>query len=74
MTKLANRLADVEGVELPDSISSNMMFAKFTAEQNQRLEAAGLAGYLFETGHMRLVCSWATQDEELDRFVAAVTG
>ncbi|MEM7360061.1 MAG: beta-eliminating lyase-related protein [Pseudomonadota bacterium] len=74
MAKLANRLAEVEGVELPDSIGSNMMFAKFTAEQNQRLEAAGLAGYLFETGHMRLVCSWATHDEEIDRFVAAVTG
>lgn len=74
MAKLASRLSEVEGVELPDSIGSNMMFARFTAEQNQKLEEAGLAGYLFESGHMRLCCSWATQDEELDRFVTAVSG
>lgn len=72
MQQLAVKLKRIEGVSLPDSIDSNMMFAKFTQAQNQALERAGLAGYIYEDGRMRLVCSWATQTAEIDQFVACV--
>ncbi|NND83458.1 MAG: low specificity L-threonine aldolase [Gammaproteobacteria bacterium] len=74
MSELAAGLANIEGVQLPSEIASNMMFARFTEAQNRALKNAGLAGYLFDSGEMRLVCSWATSKEDVDQFIACVSG
>jgi threonine aldolase len=50
-----------------------MLFVKFSAAQIAALQAAELAGYLYDSGYMRLVCSWATTDEEVSRFIATVS-
>jgi threonine aldolase len=71
-TALASMLANIEGVELPDSIGSNMMFVKFTQAQIDNLESQGIAGYVYADGKMRLCCSWATTAAELQQFVACV--
>ena len=71
-TTLASMLAAVDGVELPDSRDSNMMFVKFTQAQIDKLESKGIAGYVYADGHMRLCCSWATTTAELQQFVDCV--
>lgn len=72
MQKLAKSLSQVDGVKLPDSVESNMIFAQFTAQQNEKLTKKELAGYLFDSGEMRLLCSWATSDQELDAFIECI--
>lgn len=67
--KLVQMLSSIEEVELPQDIQGNLVFIKFTEEQNKRLSDAGLAGYIFPNGQMRLCCSWATNDDELHAFV-----
>jgi len=74
MTKLVHMLSSIESIELPENVHSNMIFAKFTEQQNQQLSDAGLAGYIFPNGQMRLCCSWATRDEELHAFVDCLSG
>lgn len=69
---LASRLAAIDGVKLMHTDKSNMLFVKFSKVQIAALESAGLAGYLYDNGYMRLVCSWATSDEEVSKFVATV--
>ncbi|MBT8115833.1 MAG: low specificity L-threonine aldolase [Arenicella sp.] len=72
ISELAEMLGSIEGVELPVQIESNMIFAKFTAGQNAKLEKAGLAGYLFDSGEMRICCSWATTDDDIQQFVRCI--
>lgn len=74
MHQLADMLGELDGVELPENIESNMMFARFRSDQIERLQAAELAGYVFESGEMRLCCSWASSDQELAQFVECVAG
>lgn len=69
---LATRLAAVDGVELMHREKTNMLYARLPQRHVAALEAAGLAGYSYPNGYMRLVCSWATSDEEIDRFMAAI--
>lgn len=72
MKTFVEQLSGLNGVILPESVDSNMMFCGFSQEQNRALQEAGLAGYLFEDGRMRLVCSWATQDSDIDGFINCV--
>jgi len=71
-TKLAAALEAIDGVELLHPVSSNMFYVKFPAAMAAALESAGVAGYTYASGFMRLVCSWATTDEEIDRFLAVL--
>lgn len=72
LSQLAAMLEQIEGVTMPGQIASNMMFAKFTEPQNARLQKAGLAGYLFDSGEMRVCCSWATTDDDIKQFAKCV--
>ena len=69
---LASLLANIDGVALPDSIDSNMMFVKFTPAQIKSLEEHKMAGYVYADGKMRLCCSWATSAAELQQFADCV--
>ena len=70
--KLAAGLSALEGVALMHEVSANMMFVKFSDRQIKALQKAGIAGYVYDDGYMRLVCSWASSDEEISRFLAVV--
>ena len=70
--RLAAGLEEIDDVTLLHEASTNILYVKFSGERIAVLEAAGLAGYLYENGYMRLVCSWATSDEDLSRFFAAL--
>jgi len=70
---LAAKLTAIDGVELLHTDKSNMLFVKFSMAQIAALQAAELAGYLYDSGYMRLVCSWATTDEEVSKFLATVS-
>lgn len=72
--RLCNALADIDGAEIPERIESNMVFIRLQPDQTVRLEEAGLAGYPFGENRMRIVCSWATTDADVDRFIELVRG
>jgi threonine aldolase len=70
--RLASRLQELDGVELLHPATTNTIYVKFPARMVAALQAAGLAGYVYDNSYMRLVCSWATGDEEIDRFLATL--
>ncbi len=70
--KLVTALSSFAGVEFLHDDETNMRFVRFTAAQGAALDAAGLAGHRYPGGWMRLVCSWATEDADIERFVAAL--
>lgn len=74
MKKLCDGLAVIEGVEVPDSLDSNLAFIRLQPDQIKRLESAGLAGYLYDDTLMRICCSWSVTAEDIDRFIDLVRG
>ena len=72
--RLADAISSIDGVQLPESVNSNMMFVRFTDSQIEHLQQAGLAGYVFDGNLMRLCCSWATRAEEIQAFVDCLEG
>ena len=62
---LATGLTAIDGVILPNQVTTNMMFVKFTDAQVERLQKYDLAGYVYDDGKMRLCCSWASKDSDI---------
>jgi threonine aldolase len=74
---LSDGLAAVSGVKIWYPTEANEVFASFPPGVAEKLRAGGAAFYPWVTpgdpasGTMqRLICSWATTHEEVDRFVA----
>lgn len=68
--RLCAALAQIEGVDIPQNIESNMTFIRLQADQIARLQMAGLAGYMYDERKMRICCSWATTDAQIDQFIS----
>lgn len=71
--RLAAGLSSIPGVEIAFPVQANAVFARFPVSVWQTLEQQGWHFYdLFGTGEARLMCSWATTDEEIAAFCKAV--
>ena len=77
--RLAKGLSQVPGARLLHPAEANMVFAAFPRGAHKRLRAAGAQYYFWpfdqslegpdeEEMSARLVCNWATTEEEVDRF------
>ena len=77
-TRLAQGLADVPGLVQKHSVDANMMFPEWPAGGHARLQAAGARYYAWGLPDgregARLVTSWNTTADHVDRFIAALTG
>ena len=69
---LAEGLANIDGVDVLPRDDTNMVYARIPEAGAAALQAAGAAGHIYDNGYMRLIASWATTDEEIDRFVGLV--
>lgn len=67
---LAEGLARIPGVTQRHPVQANMMFPAWPADTHARLRATG-AEYYEDGAGARLVTSWATRDEDIERFLAA---
>jgi threonine aldolase len=83
--RLAAGLRAIPGVEITAPVDANMMFPRFPRRGHRALTEAGAIYYLWpgdqslegpgdEPLRCRLVCSWATTAEDVDRFLAALRG
>lgn len=74
--RLASGLAAKAGVEQRHPVQANMMFPEWPEGTHERLEAAGAVYYRFPAAPgreaARLVTSWSTQPDDVDRFLAAL--
>jgi threonine aldolase len=77
--RLAQGVAGVTGAALTHPAEANMVFANWAQGGHGRLQAAGAVYYDLrpmpdgrETA--RMVASWNTTEEHVDRFVAALRG
>ncbi|MEH6401746.1 MAG: low specificity L-threonine aldolase [Sneathiella sp.] len=71
-TKLAKGLSDILSAPLHYKVEANIIFATIPKRAIEALEAAGLLFYVMgtkEEGHVRLVTSWNTSEEEVDYFL-----
>ena len=65
-----------------EPVGANMVFARLGPDQHRRLQAAGARYYVWQAGDAaadapltaRLVCSFATTAEDVDRFLDALRG
>jgi threonine aldolase len=80
--RLSAGLGD-RGAEVLAPVEANLVFARIALAQHRRLEAAGARYYVWqdrplaagdETVAIRLVTSFATTPEDVDRFLAAMEG
>jgi threonine aldolase len=71
--KLAGRLKSEAKSDIVFPVEANAAFVRFSDSITRSLHARGWHFYKFvEPDVYRLMCSWATTDEEIDKFVAAV--
>ncbi len=76
-TKLAARLAEIDGVILPFAVESNAVFVVLPGEAVEPLKSALPGDLPFhswgaeESGLIRLMCSWDTTAEDVDALVSA---
>ena len=69
--RLAAGLAEIPGVKLVAPVEANAVFVDFPGPVAEGLRAEGWSFYDFiGIGTSRLMCSWATRPEEVDRFLA----
>lgn len=75
--RLADAVAAIDGVEVSHPVEANAVFARLDPQATERLLAA-LDGdhpfYVWDaaTGEVRWMCSWDTEPEDVDAFVAAI--
>ncbi|MCF8485443.1 MAG: low specificity L-threonine aldolase [Rhodobacteraceae bacterium] len=73
--RLAKGLTQVDGLRQWHPVQANMMFPEWTAGTHARLKAAGAVYYPFPAPQgreaARLVTSWSTTADDVDRFLAA---
>ncbi len=70
--RLAAGLAEVPGVEITQAVESNAVFAILPEGTTERLQE-DFRFYVWNeaTGEVRLMCSWATAEADVDELVAA---
>jgi threonine aldolase len=68
-TRLAQALT-MAGAELAHPVDGNEVFAILPPGLDARLKAAGVTFYPWIDGSHRFVCSWATEQSEIDAFSA----
>jgi threonine aldolase len=74
---MAQRLAgglEARGISLAFAPQGNEVFALLSDDQVTTLRAAGAVFYPWMGGSQRLVCSWATQPEEVDAILDVLSG
>ena len=72
-SSLARSLSGLPGVALAAPVQSNAVFVEFPSGVADRLREAGWKFYDFiGAGASRLMCSWATTQDEVSAFVAQV--
>ncbi len=72
--RLGDSLSRLPGVSIVVPIESNAVFVEFPAGVAEKLRAGGWQFYDFiGPGTSRLMCSWATSEEEVDGFVRQVS-
>ena len=71
MTELATGLAELGGVELVNRPDVNMLFVRVSDRKVAELKQAGLLFYELRPGLVRLVTSWSTTTEDVERALAA---
>lgn len=72
---MAQRLAgglEALGISLAFAPQGNEVFALLSDDQVAALRAAGAVFYPWMDGSQRLVCSWATEDTEIERFLSVL--
>mgnify|MGYP003678298544 CR=1 FL=1 len=68
-------LAEIPGVELLFPTQANAVFARFPQSINDAMHAKGWHYYeLAGVGDSRLMCSWATRDEDIAAFLSDLAG
>ncbi|MEM9060726.1 MAG: beta-eliminating lyase-related protein [Pseudomonadota bacterium] len=81
---LADGIASTPGASLTNAVGANMLFPEITLEQHRRLQAAGAGYYPLtafdaegpgnQTLRIRLVTSFRTTEEDVERFLDALRG
>lgn len=71
--RLAQKLGKVPGVTVSFPVDVNAVFVEMPEAMHAKLEAAGWHYYRFFGGNARLMCSWATRDEDVDALVTDIT-
>ncbi|MCR8921152.1 low specificity L-threonine aldolase [Dasania sp. GY-MA-18] len=71
-SRLAQGLATIEQVQLLFPVSANAVFVQIPSAIKQALHNKGWQFYDFIGAGSRLMCSWDTQPETVDRFISDV--
>ena len=70
-TMLCSLLQDIAGVKIMFPVEANAVFAKLPPQMDAGIRARGWQFYDFiGAGGSRLMCSWDTQKEDVERFAA----
>lgn len=70
--RLSEALAGIDGAELIHPVEGNLVFIRLPQTVIDRLAGTGAGFYrLGGDGACRLVCSWATTDDDIEAFVTA---
>lgn len=69
---MAKKLAAEAPFDAAHSVDANGVFLKMPADVLGRLNAAGWAVYPYVDGSARMLCSWATTEEQVEELVAAM--
>jgi threonine aldolase len=71
--RLADAVADVDGVELTQEVQTNAVFAILPREATERLQQEHRFYVWNEaTGEVRWMCGWDTPEDDVDEFAAAI--
>ncbi|MFV2001896.1 MAG: low specificity L-threonine aldolase [Paracoccaceae bacterium] len=81
--RLAGGLSSIAGVEIAHPVQANMVFARMSRAQHRRAYASGAVYHLIPVDAplegnddddllSRLVCSWSTSAQEVDRFLELI--
>lgn len=71
-SRLARGLETVPGAALAQPVQGNEVFVRLPPGAEERLRAAGARFYGWLDGSSRLVCSWATREEDVGAILAAL--
>ena len=71
--RLADGVADIDGITLPTEVEANAVFPILARESSERLMESFRFYFWDETtGQVRWMCAWDTTESDVDAFVAAV--
>ena len=71
--RLADGVADIEGITLPTEVEANAVFPILARESSERLMESFRFYFWDETtGQVRWMCAWDTTESDVDTFVEAV--